>query len=90
MLHAILHEIETASQPITLHSLSRKLNVQPGALEGMIQFWVRKGRLVVDEGLGGASEIRVCGGRTCFRACPGPAKCPLVSDPLTTYTLKHS
>ena len=89
MLHAILHEIQTTSQPVTLRELSRKLNVQPTALEGMIAFWVRKGRLVVDEGLGRASEIRVCG-KTCLRSCPGPSRCPLVSAPLTTYTLRST
>jgi hypothetical protein len=89
MLHAILHEIETAPEPMTMRALSRKLGVQPSALEGMIQFWVRKGRLVVDAGPGGVSSISACGGKRCLRSCPGPAQCPLVSDPLTTYTIKH-
>jgi hypothetical protein len=90
MLHAILHEIQTASGPVTMQQLSRKLGVQPSALEGMIQFWVQKKRLVIDDGMGGASEISVCGGKTCFHSCPGPAQCPLVSKPLTTYTVRQS
>ncbi len=88
MLHAILHELQTASGPMTLRSLSIRLNVQPSALEGMIQFWVRKGRLIVDEGAGGVAEISVCGSKSCFRSCPGPARCPFVSPPLTTYEVK--
>ena len=87
MLHAILHEIQTASAPMTMQQLSRRLGVQPGALAGMIQFWVQKGRLIIDEAPGGATEINVCGGKTCFRSCPGPAQCPLVSDPLISYRL---
>ncbi len=89
MLHAILHELQIAPGPVTMQQLSRKLGVQPGALEGMIQFWVQKGRLAIDDGMNGATEINVCGGKTCLRACPGPAQCPLVSDPLTSYTLQR-
>ncbi len=89
MLHAILHEIETAPGPITVRALSRKLGVQPSALEGMIRFWVQKGRLTMADGPMGVSSISVCSGKRCLRACPGPAQCPLVSDPLTTYTIKH-
>ena len=89
MLHAILHEIETAPGPITLRELSRKLAVQPRALEGMIQFWVQKGRLAVEDAPGGVAEISVCGGKTCFRSCPGPARCPLVTTPPTSYTLSR-
>ena len=88
MLHAILHEIQTVSEPITLTQLSRRLGIQPTALAGMIQFWVQKGRLVTDGGMGGLSHVSVCGGKTCLRTCPGPAQCPLVSKPLTTYTIK--
>ncbi len=78
MLHAILHELQTASGPMTLRQLSRRLGVQESALEGMIQFWVRKGRLAVDEGAGGVTEMRVCSGIVCgLRSCPGPGACPL-------------
>ena len=88
MLHAILHEIETTPGPITMRELSRKLNVQPGALQGMIQFWVQKGRLAIDDAPGGLAEISICANKMCFHACPGPARCALHSTPLTTYTLK--
>lgn len=89
MLHAILHELQTTKEPITLRTLSQKLHVQQSALAGMIQFWVQKGRLELDDGFGGAAKISICGGKRCARSCPGPSQCPLVSDPLTTYTL-HS
>jgi len=45
MLHQVLHAFETAQGPISLDQLSRQLGVERGALEGMIDFWVRKGRL---------------------------------------------
>lgn len=86
MLHAILHELQTASGPLTLRQLSRKLGVQESALEGMIQFWVRKGRLAVSEGQGGVREMQVCTGFACgLRACPGPKQCPLAAQPVTSY-----
>ncbi len=87
MLHAILHELQTASGPITLRQLSRKLSVQESALAGMIQFWVRKGYLVSEEGADGQAEIQVCGNQTCLRSCPGPARCPLVSKAPVSYQL---
>ena len=49
MLKQVLREIETAQGPITVRALSRKLGVEPNALEGMIQFWVRKGRIQDDD-----------------------------------------
>ena len=49
MLNQVLREIENSSGPITVRKLSRKMGVEPDALEGMIQFWVRKGRLQVDQ-----------------------------------------
>jgi len=90
MLHAILYELQTASEPMTLRTLGQKLNVQQSALEGMIQFWVQKGRLELDDGMGGASEVSVCDHKICFRSCPGPAQCPLASDPLISYSLKRN
>lgn len=89
MLHAILHELQTTQGPITLRQLSRKLAVQESALEGMIRFWVQKGELSLEEAPGGASEIQVCSSKACFRSCPGPAKCPLVSPTPTSYRLNR-
>jgi len=45
MLNQIIQEIEQARGSITISELSRKVGVEPAALEGMIQFWVQKGRL---------------------------------------------
>ena len=48
LLRQVLQEIESAQGPISLNDLSRKLGVEPSALEGMISFLVRKGRLQQD------------------------------------------
>ena len=87
MLHAILHEIQTASGPVTVQTLSRKLGVQPGALTGMLQFWVQKGRLQLDDGAGGLTTMTVCAQTHCRGRCPGPAQCPFIQKQPTTYSL---
>ena len=90
MLHAILHELQTASGPVTLRQLSRKLGVQESALAGMIQFWVQKGRLSLTESAGGMAEMQVCSSQACFRSCPGPAQCPLVTQMPAGYHLPEN
>jgi len=71
---------------MTLRQLSRKLGVQESALEGMIQFWVRKGRLTVHKGRGGLTEMQVCSGAACsLRSCSGPEGCPLLPRTPTSY-----
>jgi hypothetical protein len=90
MLHAILHELQTASRPMTLRQLSRKLGVQESALEGMIDFWVQKGRLERSPGAGAGAEVRVCSGGLCaLRTCPGPDRCPLSLQPPREARLAH-
>lgn len=46
MLHLrdVLEAFEEG-KPLSLAQMARHLNVQPSALEGMIEFWVRKGKL---------------------------------------------
>jgi hypothetical protein len=55
MLHQVLQAFETATGPISLDELSRELGVERGALEGMIAFWVRKGRLKESGGACGSA-----------------------------------
>ncbi|NTW02424.1 MAG: hypothetical protein HGA19_14285 [Oscillochloris sp.] len=45
MLHRVLQAFETADGPVSLDELSRQLGIERGVLEGMIDFWVSKGRL---------------------------------------------
>lgn len=47
-LRRVMQELESTQEPIALADLCRRLDVEPGALEGMIQFLVRKGRLEGD------------------------------------------
>lgn len=83
MLHAVLEAIEQANGPIALNDLSRQLHLDPGVLDGMIQFWVRKGRILQD-GHAAASPHTGCGDG-CHISQHG---CPYVVRMPTMYELK--
>jgi hypothetical protein len=55
MLQQVLQAFELATGPVSLDELSRQLGMERSALEGMIAFWVRKGRLKEDGGTCGAA-----------------------------------
>lgn len=80
MLQLVLQEIESSGGTINLVDLSRKLGVEPGALEGMLEFWVRKGRLRSSSH--GCSTNAVCGG-----SCGSAQGCPFVIQMPHTFSL---
>ena len=45
MLSHIVEEFRNAKGPLTLSEMARRLGVEHSALEGMVQFLVRKGKL---------------------------------------------
>ena len=83
MLNQVLQEIENARGPITIHELSKKLAIDPNALEGMLQFWVRKGRIQNDE------EADSCNGvkGSCGISCSGMANCTFIAKMPKTYSI---
>jgi hypothetical protein len=70
-----LHAVETAQGPLDLNELSRRLDVDRGVLDGMIAFWVRKGRLVDDAATAGQAAV-ACAAHGCGRSCPSAPACP--------------
>ena len=68
MLDQVLQEIETAQSAQNLGDLSRKLGIERSALDGMIQFWVRKGRLVDDNAVETQAGV-VCSRGSCGAFC---------------------
>jgi len=86
MLKQVLHEIETANGPIHLGELSRKMGVERSALNGMIQFWVQKGRLL-DDAPTGHSDSTLCGG-SCRGSCSGPDSCSFVMKMPQTFSIR--
>lgn len=71
MLRQVLQELESARGLVSLDDVSRKLGVERSALDGMVDFWVRKGRLRADYLTAGTGS---CAGDTCGAFC---SSCPL-------------
>jgi len=63
MLNTVLNAVQQSQGPIRIQELSRKLNIDAAALEGMLDFWVRKGRVRREKGN--------------YTGCEGSASCPL-------------
>ncbi len=45
MLRQVLTAFEQADRPLSLNEMARELDITPGMLTGMIEYWVRKGKL---------------------------------------------
>lgn len=83
MLNQVLHEITNASEPLSLTVISSRLGVERGALEGMLDYWVRKGRLKDDDALPvGAHSAGSCG-----PSCGGANSCSFVAKMPKSYSL---
>lgn len=82
LLNSILETIEHADGPVSLTQIALDLHIDPTALQAMIDYLVRKGRLRVV----GAADGTLCaitGCATCSSA--GPVACPLVVNAPTRY-----
>jgi len=84
MLRQVLQELESSTGPVELNALSRKLGVERSALEGMVAFWVRKGRLQDDYA---AALAGSCVGGDCAASCLEADSCPLVSRLPRSFSL---
>ncbi len=71
MLREVLQAVEAAEGPITLNELSRRLELDPRVLDGMLEHWSRRGKLVVDGVTGTA-----CAGSMTSASC----SCGLAMD----------
>lgn len=79
MLLMVLQAVESADGPVTLTELSRRLDIVPSALEGMLGYWAGKGRLVVD-GRSAAACAGSCPAASCAcGSCSGAAGCPFMA-----------
>ncbi|MBP1464732.1 hypothetical protein EYB53_003310 [Candidatus Chloroploca sp. M-50] len=67
MLQKVLQALEETQGPVSLDELSRQLELDVGVLEGMIDFWVRKGKLK-------DSRLAACAGG-CGNCNPGAQGC---------------
>jgi len=90
MLSLVLQEIAQSNYPVSLADLSRKLEIERGALEGMLAYWVRKGRLrdadgPVESGCGSNGANSISG--VCGSTCTGVTNCAFVARMPKMYSL---
>jgi len=76
LLDEILNEIKIRSGPVTTRELARRLEIEEGALEAMLEFLERKGKLTIYRP---GEECEECTKFSCascaFRgSCPGGDK----------------
>ncbi len=84
MLSRALAEIERAGGALQVNELSRRLGVEPSAMECMLQHLLRRGKLKAyepQEAWGSSG----CSG--CSRSCPGAGGCPSGMKMPRTYSL---
>ncbi len=86
MLRQVLQELEMAQGPISLEEFSRGLGIDRDALRGMIEFWVRRGRLQNhDEGI--AAALATCLTGSCSGCRLGPQDCSSPTNMPRMYSL---
>ncbi|MBK8988003.1 MAG: hypothetical protein IPM39_18355 [Chloroflexi bacterium] len=85
MLKEVLHAIESANGPVHVAQLSRQLGIERSALDGMIAYWVRHGRLYDDA----TSQENACPPGHCGSTCTGAATCAFVAKMPKSYTVKR-
>jgi hypothetical protein len=86
MLNQVLQEIKFAQSALNLSDLSHKLGIERSALDGMIQFWVRKGKLR-DDDADLAAVMSTCSPPSCGGSCAGMATCPFIAKMPKTYSI---
>lgn len=77
-LRQVLTIFETTNRPLSLPQIAHELKVSPERLEGMIQHWVRKGKIRE------SSSVTMCGG------CGQKGACPFVMEMPRSYELVTS
>jgi hypothetical protein len=86
VLRQVLQELEMAQGPISLEELSRRLDIDRDALRGMIEFWVRRGRLQNhDDAM--AAALAACPTDSCSGCRLGPQDCSFATNMPRMYSL---
>jgi hypothetical protein len=86
VLRQVLQELEMAQGPISLEELSRRLDIDRDALRGMIEFWVRRGRLQnYDDAM--AAALAACPTGSCSGCRLGPQDCSFATNMPRMYSL---
>jgi len=86
MLYRVLEEIEQAHGPLLISDLGRKLDIDPGVLMGIIEFWVHKGHLCDDDAV--LEQGLACVPNGCGDNCSGASGCAFTVKLPKTYSIK--
>lgn len=84
MLRQVLDAIKAAPGPVDLNSLARQLQIERSVLDGMIEFWVRKGKLRDLEQE--SQDAMACFSSQCGSHC-SPSDCPLAGKMPRRFTV---
>lgn len=87
MLREVLTIVEAAEGPISLTEISRQLGLDPGVLDGMLEYWVRKGKLVVNNRSTAACSASCLDAGCGCGSCSGAAGCPFIARLPKTYSV---
>ena len=74
ILSRLLKMIEESSGAFSVRALARELDVTPGRVEGMLEYWIRKGKIRVVE------DLKDCGSCSVNGNCPFVVEMPLSYD----------
>ncbi|NLW71795.1 MAG: hypothetical protein GXY37_02760 [Chloroflexi bacterium] len=86
MLALVLQELQKSKEPLSVAALSKKLNIDQSALEGMLDHWVRKKRLIENNAQGEMpANCAACSGHA--RSCHCSAQCPFIARMPKTYSI---
>ena len=86
MINQVLQEIKRSGSTVSLDDLSRRLRIEPSALEGMLEYCVQKGILrTADETPG--EDGCAHGAGHCGSGCAGYSGCPFIARMPKVYSL---
>lgn len=84
-LREVLFHFEHQTAPTSLNQMAKEMQVTPGVLEGMIDYWVRKGKLRAINS--GGEDCNTCGNQG---ACPFVVTMPRYYERVTEDDAHHS
>lgn len=85
MLKEIITILKTEKTPLSVESLSKRLDVERSALEGMLVYLEQKGIISGQQNITIPSQQK-CQGFSCM-GCPASVKCPFAGKLPQRYTL---
>lgn len=77
-LRKLLTLIEDSSGAYSIQALARELDVTPARVEGMLEYWIRKGKI------NPSTNLTECG------SCSAQGDCPFVLEMPRTYELVNN